>query len=72
VYFVCLSGEYRERGDYYDDYQYSDYSYDYNSYVSKDDLLRYDNYDYRGRGPVYNYSVHHPGIITYLTLNASA
>jgi len=58
-----LAGEYRQRGDYFDDYQY-DYGYDYNSYVSKDDLLRYD-YDYRHHGPAYNFSIHHPGITAY-------
>ena len=64
--FSCdtsLAGEYRGGGDYFDDYQY-DYGYDYNSYVNKDDLLRYDyssDYDYRQHGPAYNFSFHHPG-----------
>ena len=61
--YIWLAGEYGERGDYFDDYQY-DYGYDYNSYVAKDDLLRYDynsNYDYPHHGPAYNFSIHHPG-----------
>ena len=65
---ILLAGEYRQQTDYYDSYQY-DYSYDYNSYVSKDDLLRYDynsKYDYQRRGPAYNYSIHHSGITIFI------
>ena len=67
AYIIMLAGEYRQRGDYFGDYRQYDYNYDYKSYASKDDLLRYDynsNYDYRRHGPAYNYSIHYPGIIS--------
>jgi len=63
---VRLSAEYSQQGgDYYDNYKY-DYSYDYNAYVSKDDMLRYDyNNNYGRQGPAYNYSsLHHGGPTT--------